>query len=1147
MPITSQEFTIYSEAVGTIELVAELSSASPALVAYVNENRTYLDSVKSAIDQDLALFNSAVMSDDPTYLDSSGASRLSWKSLEDFVSGFDYVNANETLDEVTLHLGEVDTQLADLESTVDALPSLHSAYNNRLNSLESGAGSRLVRIVSLESQQQAMAASLGTVILVNDQQSNAIDSLEGAVEGFTERLDNVEVTYADQNVLIDTQQGITTDHEYRLALVEAATDIQVQIARFEAIENVNTQQDQSLDDLALDLASEITDREAAVTHEAEQRFLWDTTLQGKIDDEEAARIAADTALTGLLDDEVVDRLGADSVLDGRITNETVKLTGDQNIAGVKTFTSNMIIEGNVDLQGTLTTKNAESVELGDNIVVLNAGETGSASVDAGIEVERGTDTNASLIWDESTDKWSAGYKDFEKVLATEEFANNKFVALTGTQTIAGGKTFTSTPVIQGDTASAILAIDTKTAGNSFVSFRRNGANESAVYSLDDRLLLRREGTTDTDLSIYDSYISANAVIRASEPVDDKDLTTKKFVDDNFLSLSGGELTSNLAINRSSGNPALEFEQNDVNVGTVVAYSDRIRLQHRGNTFQVYESVMVASSVIRAADPITTTDLTTKGYVEDNFLTKAGTTTNGNLTITRDNDFDTYLELDAYAGRNGIIRFQSGNTDRAYIKGLEAQLQLVHTHSAGGSDPYFALYDDSAAINVPLTGATPTSAGHLTRKDYVDGTFLKLTGGEASGNLAVKNASPYMTLDSTSGNCNFQMRYGGKRDTLLYTTGTRMNLIQYEDDQVTAANYIAFDKEGHFIQTSSEIRGVAGTTGNTLTTKGYVDDNFLPIAGGTVSGDLTLTDTNDLYLNLESDANPVLIFKSGGSNAGRIYANDTGLLLTHYDENSVQNSLRIHPDHVLSDSPIRLPAQGSDTLAATRKDYVDDNFLKLTGGILTGNVIINATVPRFYLDATTGNDSAQYFRANGKQRAVIFNDESLGRFKILKYAADGTTTDNFMEMRSDNTYFDKAVLTYADQHADANALTRKDYVDSNFLNRKASAKIEGNLEVEAPSAVLTIDAEGATTPAVNMVSENVVSMQLYYVNAADRVSFIKRDTTARSGGGVSNSFNMYSDRTHYDKDVRVSVMGSNEQSLTTKKYVDDAIAAAIAAL
>lgn len=66
---------------------------------------------------------------------------------------------------------------------------------------------------------------------------------------------------------------------------------------------------------------------------------------------------------------------------------------------------NVIIDGDLTVSGTTVTINAETLLVEDNIIVLNTGVTGSPSLDAGIEVERGTSNNVQLRWNESTDKW----------------------------------------------------------------------------------------------------------------------------------------------------------------------------------------------------------------------------------------------------------------------------------------------------------------------------------------------------------------------------------------------------------------------------------------------------------------------------------------------------------------------------------------------------------------------------------------------------------------------------------------------------------------------------------------------------------------------------------------------------------------------
>lgn len=61
---------------------------------------------------------------------------------------------------------------------------------------------------------------------------------------------------------------------------------------------------------------------------------------------------------------------------------------------------------NLTVEGTTTTLNTETLTVDDNIIVLNNNATGSATADAGIEIERGDDANVSLFWDESEDRWT---------------------------------------------------------------------------------------------------------------------------------------------------------------------------------------------------------------------------------------------------------------------------------------------------------------------------------------------------------------------------------------------------------------------------------------------------------------------------------------------------------------------------------------------------------------------------------------------------------------------------------------------------------------------------------------------------------------------------------------------------------------------
>jgi hypothetical protein len=91
--------------------------------------------------------------------------------------------------------------------------------------------------------------------------------------------------------------------------------------------------------------------------------------------------------------------------DNEIDTSSGNLTID-SAGGTVTVDDNLVVNGNLTVSGSATYVNTEIIELADNTIILNSNATGTASQDAGIEVERGDDTNVSLIWNETSENWT---------------------------------------------------------------------------------------------------------------------------------------------------------------------------------------------------------------------------------------------------------------------------------------------------------------------------------------------------------------------------------------------------------------------------------------------------------------------------------------------------------------------------------------------------------------------------------------------------------------------------------------------------------------------------------------------------------------------------------------------------------------------
>ena len=112
------------------------------------------------------------------------------------------------------------------------------------------------------------------------------------------------------------------------------------------------------------------------------------------------------------------------LLDGLNSDQFLRSDQDDTMAG------SLVVQGNLTVSGNTTYVNTETIQLSDNIITLNANHTGAASQNAGIEVERGTDSNVVLQWNEANDYWeiASGGTTGRIVTTNDEGTGNGFDA-----------------------------------------------------------------------------------------------------------------------------------------------------------------------------------------------------------------------------------------------------------------------------------------------------------------------------------------------------------------------------------------------------------------------------------------------------------------------------------------------------------------------------------------------------------------------------------------------------------------------------------------------------------------------------------------------------------------------------------------------
>lgn len=104
------------------------------------------------------------------------------------------------------------------------------------------------------------------------------------------------------------------------------------------------------------------------------------------------------------------------------TTEDKITVGELLVSNSGTGTGNVIIQGNLTVEGTTTEISTTELKVEDNVITLNAGAA-TAALNAGIEVNRGTDPNYEITFVEATQDFRIGQTgDLQPVLTRDEIS-----------------------------------------------------------------------------------------------------------------------------------------------------------------------------------------------------------------------------------------------------------------------------------------------------------------------------------------------------------------------------------------------------------------------------------------------------------------------------------------------------------------------------------------------------------------------------------------------------------------------------------------------------------------------------------------------------------------------------------------------------
>ena len=514
----------------------------------------------------------------------------------------------------------------------------------------------------------------------------------------------------------------------------------------------------------------------------------------------------------------------------------------------QTFTGDLVISGNLVVHGDTTTINTTELNVADNIIVLNSDVTALPTENAGIEIERGLQPNATLLWDEALDRWKGGISGSEYELLTTNSVINA-------DTLGG---LSNSSFVRSDVSDEMAGTLTVTTDNLTKNLvLSNGTDNFEISAYNNEFRLGEEGNTQlrfdgtkcqvgSDVIWYDILHKGNAGAGSGLDADTLDgvqlsglvQTDREITTDSGSGLYGG---GNLSTNRSFRLSTIGITSSvAANSGSILFFTDSATVKQRSIPSFLSDNFVWTANNDGAGsglDADTVDGVQLSGLVQTARTISTGNGLVGGGDLSQNRTIEISLDavsVENIAGASTLAFFDNDVIKKTGVSDFISQLGILTTSDEGTGNGLDADTVDGVHLSglVQPDRAINTDTGLMGGGDLSQNRTIALDFVSLNSLEPVAEADSFILYDSSTGNAIRRTTDNLISDLGLWSSGNDGTGSGLDADTVDGI------QASSFVQVSRTINTINGISGG-----GSLSDNLTLELDISTLGSTSIT-TND---------------------------------------------------------------------------------------------------------------------------------------------------------------------------------------------------------------------------------------------------------------------------------------------------------------